>query len=281
MNCAITGSSGVLGSYIIQNNPKVNFLKFKGDITNKKEITNWILKNNFDAFLHLAAIVPTSEISKNYFKTKKVNYNGTKNIVDALLFKKNIWFFYASSSHVYSSSSNKIRERSELKPITLYGKLKYISELYILEKLEKSKISYCIGRIFSFTFFGQKESFLVPSIFKKNIILSNSFITFKNTNHFRDFVSISDINRAIFFLLKKKANGIFNIGSGKKINLNLLVKKICKIFNNIPVFKKNHKTTYLVANITKIKKLGWRPKDNINDILKDYNFKRMQIIKHK
>ena len=44
MNCAITGSSGVLGSYIIQKNPKVNFLKFKGDITNKKEITNWILK---------------------------------------------------------------------------------------------------------------------------------------------------------------------------------------------------------------------------------------------
>ena len=127
MNCAITGSSGVLGSYIIQKNPKVNFLKFNGDITNKKEITNWILKKNFDVFLHLAAIVPTSEINKNYIKAKKVNYDGTKNIVDALLLKKNIWFFYASSSHVYASSSNKIRENSKLKPITLYGKLKYLS----------------------------------------------------------------------------------------------------------------------------------------------------------
>lgn len=273
MNCAITGSSGVLGSYIIQKNPKVNFLKFKGDITNKKEITNWILKKNFNVFLHLAAIVPTSEINNNYVKAKKVNYDGTKNIVDALLLKKNIWFFYASSSHVYSSSLNKIRENSKLKPITLYGKLKYLSELYILKKLEKSKINYCIGRIFSFTYFGQKESFLVPSIFKKNKIRRNSLVVFKNTNHFRDFVSIGDINRAIFFLLKKKATGIFNIGSGKKINLNFLVKKICKIFNNIPVFKNNHKITYLVANIEKIKKLGWRPKDNINDILENYNFK--------
>jgi nucleoside-diphosphate-sugar epimerase len=273
MNCAITGSSGVLGSYIIQKNPKVNFLKFKGDITNKKEITNWILKKNFNVFLHLAAIVPTSEIINNYVKAKKVNYDGTKNIVDALLLKKNIWFFYASSSHVYSSSPNKIRENSKLKPITLYGKLKYLSELYILKKLEKSKINYCIGRIFSFTYFGQKESFLVPSIFKKNKIRRNSLVAFKNTNHFRDFVSIGDINRAIFFLLKKKATGIFNIGSGKKINLNFLVKKICKIFNNIPVFKNNHKITYLVANIEKIKKLGWRPKDNINDILENYNFK--------
>jgi len=275
MNCAITGSSGVLGSYIIQKNPKVNFLKFKGDITNKKEITNWILKKNFDVFLHLAAIVPTSEINKNYIKAKKVNYDGTKNIVDALLLKKNIWFFYASSSHVYASSSNKIRENSKLKPITLYGKLKYLSELYILKKLEKSKINYCIGRIFSFTCFTQKESFLVPSIFKKNKTTSSSLVVFKNTNHFRDFVSIGDINRAIFFLLKKKSTGIFNIGSGKKINLNFLVKKICKIFNNIPVFKNNHKITYLVANIEKIKKLGWRPKDNINDILENYNFKNL------
>jgi UDP-glucose 4-epimerase len=275
MNCAITGSSGILGSHIIQNNPKVNFLKFKGDITNKKEITNWILKSNFDVFLHLAAIVPTSEISKNYIKAKKVNYNGTKNIVDALLLKKNIFFFYASSSHVYSSSSNKIKENSKLKPLTLYGKLKYMSELYILEKLEKSKINYCIGRIFSFTHFRQKESFFVPSIYKKNTLISNSFITFKNTNHFRDFISVSDINRAIFFLLKKKVTGIFNIGSGNKINLNLLVKKICKIFNNTPVFKNNNKITYLVANIEKIKKLGWRPKDNINDILENYNFKKL------
>lgn len=273
MNCAITGASGVLGSYIIRNNPKIKFLKFNGDITNKKVITNWILKKNFDVFLHLAAIVPTSEISNNYLKAKKVNYDGTKNIVDALLLKKNIWFFYASSSHVYPSSFSKIRESSKLKPITLYGKLKYMSELYILEKLEKSKITYCIGRIFSFTHFRQKKSFFIPSIYKKNKITSNSSIIFNNTNHFRDFVSIGDINRAIFFLLKKKAKGIFNIGSGKKINLNLLIKKICKIFNNTPVFKKNKKITYLVANIKKIKKLGWQPKDNINDILENYNSK--------
>ena len=275
MNCAITGASGVLGSYIIRNNPKIKFLKFNGDITNKKVITNWILKKKFNVFLHLAAIVPTSEISNNYLKAKKVNYDGTKNIVDALLLKKNIWFFYASSSHVYPSSFSKIREISKLKPITLYGKLKYMSELYILEKLEKSKITYCIGRIFSFTHFRQKESFFIPSIYKKNKITSNSSITFNNTNHFRDFVSIGDINRAIFFLFKKKAKGIFNIGSGKKINLNLLIKKICKIFNNTPVFKKNQKITYLVANIKKIKKLGWQPKDNINDILKNYILKKL------
>jgi uncharacterized protein YdcH (DUF465 family) len=49
--------------------------------------------------------------------------------------------------------------------------------------------------------------------------------------------------------------------------------KICEIFNNIPVFKNNNKITYLVANIEKIKKLGLGPKDNIYDILENYNLK--------
>ena len=93
MFCAITGSSGVLGSYIVKNNPQIKFIKFKGDITKKKEITNWILKNNFDVFLHLAAIVPTEKVNRNYTLAKKVNYDGTKNIVDALLKKKIFGFF--------------------------------------------------------------------------------------------------------------------------------------------------------------------------------------------
>jgi UDP-glucose 4-epimerase len=275
MNCAITGSSGVLGSYIIQNNPRVKFLKFKGDITNKKEITNWILKNNFDLFLHLAAIVPTSEISKNYIKAKKVNYEGTKNIVDALLKKKNIWFFFSSSSHVYSSSSEKLREIAKLEPITLYGKLKYFSEKYIIKKFNNSKNNYCIGRIFSFTYHTQKNSFLIPSIYSKiNKSKRYNPIIFKDTNHNRDFISIEDINRCIFYLFKYKKKGIYNIASGKKINLNYLIKKICRKFNRVPKFIYDKNSTTLVADIKKIRKIKWKPKDTLDKILKSYELSK-------
>ena len=114
MNCAITGSSGVLGSYIIQNNPKVNFLKFKGDITNKKEITSWILKNDFDVFLHLAAIVPTEEVNKNNVYAKKVNYGGTKNIVDGLLKKKIFGFFlHQAPIFIHIHIKNLVRRLSQ------------------------------------------------------------------------------------------------------------------------------------------------------------------------
>jgi nucleoside-diphosphate-sugar epimerase len=272
MFCAITGSSGVLGSYIVKNNPQIKFIKFKGDITNKKQITNWILKNNFDVFLHLAAIVPTEKVNKNYILAKKVNYDGTKNIVDALLKKKSIWFFFASSSHVYSNSSKKLNEEIGPQPITQYGRLKYLAEKYIINKMEKKGINYCIGRIFSFTNFNQKNSFLIPSLYKK-VMSKNKIIAFRNINHIRDFISISDINRAILFLLNKKIKGIYNIASGKTVNVETIVKRICKKYNKKIIIKNFLPRSKLIADIKKIKKLGWKSIDNINDILGDYEKK--------
>jgi nucleoside-diphosphate-sugar epimerase len=272
MFCAITGSSGVLGSYIVKNNPQIKFIKFKGDITKKKQITNWILKNNFDVFLHLAAIVPTEKVNKNYILAKKVNYDGTKNIVDALLKKKSIWFFFASSSHVYSNSSKKLNEEIGPQPITQYGRLKYLAEKYIINKMEKKGINYCIGRIFSFTNFNQKNSFLIPSLYKK-VMSKNKIIAFRNINHIRDFISISDINRAILFLLNKKIKGIYNIASGKTVNVETIVKRICKKYNKKIIIKNFLPRSKLIADIKKIKKLGWKSIDNINDILGDYEKK--------
>jgi nucleoside-diphosphate-sugar epimerase len=271
MICAITGSSGVLGSYIIKNNPTVKFLKFKGDISNEIEIKNWILKKKFDVFLHLAAIVPTTEIKKNYKLAKDVNYYANKNIVNTLLLKENIFFFYASSSHVYPSSLKKLRENTKPKPLTIYGRLKYSSEKYIIKKFKDTKNNYCIGRIFSFTHHKQKKNFLIPGVYKKiKISRNNKEIDFKDTNHNRDFISIKDINSCIFFLLKNKARGIYNIASGKKINLQKLIKIICKRYKKIPKFLKNNNSTTLVADINKVKKMGWVHKDNLIKILNDY-----------
>ena len=51
-------------------------------------------KNNFDAIIHLAAIVPIKTVNKNRTKAKNVNFYGTKNIVDACVKSKIDWFFF-------------------------------------------------------------------------------------------------------------------------------------------------------------------------------------------
>ena len=103
--------------------------------------------------------------------------------------------------------------------MSYYGQTKLLCENYILSN--KSKIIPCIGRIFSFTSNNQNKNFIIPSILRK-IRNKKKLINFQNLNHVRDFLPIKEIVKAIKFLSKKKATGIFNICSGDKINLQNL-----------------------------------------------------------
>lgn len=275
---AITGSSGILGKKFIKKYKNFTYKKIKFDITNKKKLANWIKKNNFDALVHLAAIVPINKVMNNKEKAVEVNYIATKYIVDLLIkYKdnKNLFFFYASSSHVYKPQNKRLTENAEVKPINFYGETKKLSEIYIEKKMSKSNIKYSIGRIFSFTSIGQDNSYFIPSIFKK-FSQKKSLYKFSGLNKYRDFVSTLDIVKAIYLLYRKKKNGIFNIGSGRKYllkNIALLVQKNFYSEKKIK-FEKMTRGFDLVSNNSKIKKLGWNPKDDIIDILKDYNKKK-------
>ncbi|MDC0406804.1 NAD(P)-dependent oxidoreductase [Candidatus Pelagibacter sp.] len=274
---AITGSSGILGKKFIQKYKNFTYKKIKFDITNKSKLTNWVRKNNFDVFIHFAAIVPINKVKNNKKKAKEVNYIATKNIVDLLIKYKNnnnLFFFYASSSHVYKPLNMKLTENSEIKPINFYGETKNLSEIYIQKKMNKSNIRYSIGRIFSFTDVGQDNSYFIPSIFKK-FSQKKRLYNFSGLNKYRDFVSTSDIVKAIYLLYKKKGHGIFNIGSGRKYllkNIALMVQKNFYSEKKIE-FDKMTKGYDLVSNNSKIKKLGWIPKHDISDILKSYHKK--------
>ena len=83
LNFGITGSTESWKN-LIKFFPNIRFHAFKGDITNKIRLTNWIKKNNFEAIIHLAAIVPIKTV--NQIKKKpNVNFMGTKYLVDGLL----------------------------------------------------------------------------------------------------------------------------------------------------------------------------------------------------
>ena len=268
IKCGITGHTGVLGSELIKKNKKIRFIKFKGDISNKKNIQNWFRNNKFDIIIHLAAIVPTKIVKKNYKLANKINYFGTKLLVDEILKKQEIqWFFYSSTSHVYKFSKNKISENGVLKPISKYGLTKLRGENYIIKKLKK-KVPYCIGRIFSFTNNKQSKDYIIPAIFNKAKSKKKEII-FKDTNHFRDFLCVKDICNAILILKKNKATGIYNIGSGKKVSLSNIIKIILEKYKKKYIIVNKNIQTCLVANNSKIKKLNWKPTKNIQSIIKE------------
>tara|TARA_B100000035_G_C20986164_1_gene547921 strand:+ start:314 stop:1135 length:822 start_codon:yes stop_codon:yes gene_type:complete len=266
--CALTGSTGVIGKKL-KKNLSFKFYNFKGDITNKKAVNKWINAKDFDLIIHLAAIVPTRKVNKNYLKAKQVNIKGTENLVNALLSKKikPKWFFFASTSHIYGLGKKykKLNEKNKPHPTNKYGTTKKIAEDIIKKKLKNNKIDFCIGRIFSVTDTTQKPPYLVPSLQKK-IKKSKKTLVLKDLNHFRDFITTNNISSAIKILYKKKKTGIYNIGSGNIVYLKNIAKLIAKKHKKKIKYIDNKKPTYLIADNKKLVSLGWKAKKFSNTL---------------
>lgn len=271
----ITGYKGVFASNFIKfykNKYVIN--KFKGDVTSKKQIKEWLKSKNFDFIIHAAAKVPVKYVSNNYNYSYKVNVEGTKNIVDNLLIlKKNCFFVFLSTAQVYNFSKKPILETSKIKPISKYGKTKYLAEKYIIKKLHKT-IKYSILRIFSYTDKKQSSEFFIPSIVKK-IKKEKILLKIDNLSQRRDFIHIKDLCRAVSHVIKFKLNGVLNVGSGKSYELNYLISYLCKklkkklIFNH-KILKKKYKNEDLFPNIGKLKKSGFKLNYDIKKILNEF-----------
>ena len=265
----ITGYRGVLGSYFIKKySKKFNFKKYKNDISNFNKLRGWYKKNKPEYFLHFAAKVPISYVEKNYQISKKANLQGTKNLVRLIKNDFNLkWFFFSSSSHVYKKSKKKLNENSKTETNNKYSKLKLLAEKELL-KINNKKI--CIGRIFSFTDKNQSKLFVIPSIFTQ--IKNNKNPIFFDFNSKRDFIHIDDICNAINFLMFKKAQGIYNIGSGKSSKIIEIAKFFSKKLKKNILIKKSKisKIDILTSDVSKIKKFGWYPKIKFQKILIDY-----------
>ena len=265
IKCGITGHTGTIGKNLIKANKRIKFIYFKGNIVNKKQVENWIEDNNFEYLIHLAAIVPIREVNRNKRKAFMVNTIGTSNLVRAIIKIDNDikWLFFASTSHVYSSSKKKIKEDFPIKPISYYGRTKFLAEEK-LKILKKKEIKICIGRIFSTANNSQRNNYLVPDL-KKKIKRSRNTIVLENLNHFRDFISIQDITKILIHMLKSNVNGIFNICSSKKVRLTEIAKIISNHYKKKIILKLNKKPSYLIGNNQKLRKIF---KKKINKNLK-------------
>ena len=92
-------------------------------------------------------------------------------------------------------------------------------------------------------------------------------------NEIRAFIHIDDFITAFDLILRKgKHLNIYNIGTSEKIKIKNLAYKISKIYDKNIVIKKSSltkgSTKIRVPDINKIKKLGFKPKLNLDKGLK-------------
>jgi len=256
MNILVTGGAGFIGKhlvkFLIENKHNVSILDnfsnsdkksisnfeknqikiIEGDIRDDKDILN--ATKDQDVVIHLAAKISVEESVKNPSETFGINVKGTEKILESC--KKNgiKKIIVASSAAVYGEGDqqNKIKEESTLNPISPYGESKIEMEKKIEKFCTENKINYVILRFFNIYGKGQSKEYAgVITKFLEQIEKNEDLKIFGDGMQTRDFVGIEDIINSIQNAMEYTENGIFNIGSGKKITIKELAELMISLSN--------------------------------------------------
>lgn len=236
------------------------------DLANFKDLKNNINKD-YEIIINLSGNID----HKNYNQTKKIHFQGLKNLLRIINLKKLNLFIQAGSSLEYGKLDSPQKEKIKCKPISLYGKAKSLSSEFLRKKIKKKVI---ILRLYQVYGPYQKFDRLIPHVIKSCI--KNKKFECSDGLQLRDFLYVDDLVTLFNKIINNRVinYGIYNVGSGSPIS----VRKIIKIINNYikkgsPVFGKikmrSDETKILYPCISKISKVyKWKPKTNIFSGLK-------------
>lgn len=255
----ITGGSGVLGKIITAKLEQAGlaYSVFKGDIRNADAVADWLSGDQPNQIIHLASKVAVKDVDHNIDQAYDVNISGTINLIKAIKkIDRPVYLFYASSSHVYQSSSENLKETDMIKPINSYGLTKWMSEVVLNDFAGKfPEMTLCVGRIFSFYHSSQKPPFLYPNLLKRfaEEDLSQPFQLF-GANSTRDFLNAEDVCDIILKLVSIKYQGTVNIASGKSVRIMDFVQQHAPQKLRFDI-DQNEKVNHLNADISLLKQI--------------------------
>lgn len=281
MNILITGATGFLGKYLCLNlqqknniialsryrrNSKKNlsFIKTSLNISNK----NLSKIKNFspEIVIHLA----WQDIPDFSKKKSRYNFYQQKKFFKKILKLKSVKKIIVSGScFEYPNKQGICKENG-----FFYKKNKknyFVEAKHSLYKfLLKTKIPLVWLRIFYVYGVGQRNQSLIPYLIFN--LKKNRQIFLKNPFQKKDFIHVKDVTSAILKILNTSYSGIINIGNGKSYSSMFIAKFLKKKLNSKSKIEfYDEKKSFLVANISKIKKLGWKPhfsiKKGLNQIL--------------
>jgi len=252
------------------------FKLYRGDIRDHKLMEKIFKREKIDKIVHLAAMAGVRHSLKDPVSYADINILGTLNLLDLSVKHKIKNFVYASSSSVYGN--NKKLPFSEADsvdhPISIYAATKKADELMAHVYSHNYKLPTTGLRFFTvYGPWGRPDMALflfTDAIIKGKTIQVNNFG--KMT---RNFTYVDDIvNGTIKVLDKNLPYGVMNIGGDKEDSLLRFIEVIEK-----NVGKKAKKklvplpagdVVATVADIRKLRKLGWKPTTRIETGIKNF-----------
>lgn len=254
----------------------------KCDVRKIDDIKKIIKKIRPHYIFHLAAKSHPTYSFKFPLDTLNTNIIGTANLFESVKnYSSKTKIIVACSSAEFGSFSKEelpIDEKFKKNPEHLYGLSKLVQDLLSLQYFKMFKMNICRAIIFNTS--GSGKNFDVFQDFKSQIIKQkkNKTILLKvgNINNLRDFSHVDDTVTALYLLMQKGKSGeSYIISSNKLEKISNILKIIKKQLNKKIIIKKNknllrkYDEKFIQGNNNKIRKLGWSPKKNLRDIVKD------------
>jgi|SRR5688572_27924072 len=292
----ITGGAGFIGSAVIEHFQNLNhelfvidnlsfgnrqFIQvpdaafFKEDILNKDKVSKIINDIKPDIIVHLAAIHFIPYCNEHPYDSSDINIRGTIHIMEAARKAGVKKLFFASTAAVYPIYDEAVSENHQVGPLDIYGLSKLTCEHLCNEFHLMTEIPTVVCRFFNA--FGPNETnpHLIPEI-QKQILGGNRKIKLGNLTPKRDFIHTHDMANAVKILLENTGKGIhtYNLGRGIEYAVTEIVDAFAKAIGEPieievdPARVRKVERMHLLADVTKLKSLGWEPKIGIEEGIK-------------
>ena len=259
-----------------------NYKYYNVDINNFKDVDLLINKYSFDKIFHFAAESHVDNSISNPFLFAKTNIIGTLNLLESYkkLNKKNKLFIHVSTDEVFGSiEDGTFNELSPYIPNSPYSASKASSDHFVRSYFITHKLPVIITNCSNnYGRFQNKEKF-IPTIIK-SLIGRKKIPVYGNGKNIREWIYVEDHINALIHLSKNGQIGeSYCIGSDNEFSNINLVKKICKIFDELTDHqnsqdlisfiedRKGHDFRYAI-NSSKIQMTGWKCKFDFEESLK-------------
>lgn len=255
MSIVITGSTGHIGNniarYLAGQNEDIVLLvrridKSIEDINAKKVIGNVFDEkflneniNEGDVVIHLAGVIDIKNNKKE--ETLKINYEGTKTLLDVSIKNKAKRFIYFSTTDCILKNDEIIKEPSTMYPEKLldnYNHSKALATKYVMDKRNENK-GIMINILYPSAVIGIND-YKPSAIGKvvKDIIANKMQFGIKGGYN---FVDVTDISEATYNLLKQNNNEDYLL-TGRYVSIIEFYKIVNSVLNKrkttikIPLF---------------------------------------------